>query len=275
MARTFIGYEVPDRSTAEAVIATFPNAAKAGPPRILRLRDRAAPSGYAPLAVVLDLGQRLAALEADMLDLRTRVGDLEREPDESPISEAARKGALEAGEPVRPEPSVADPGRLAKAVEPTDGDLGRLVRGLFFEGENVEPFESLPDDTRNDYTRAGKAIYTLGREHGSKDRAALLARAEKAERESTICLACAASGAASRPLPALRPTAHVPVESAGADGARLALSEAEMAAELREAGWTPSAMTGRWYLPIGSAGGDGGRVIADAHAAMRAAKGAR
>lgn len=79
--------------------------------RILRLRDRAAPSGYAPLAVVLDLGQRIAALETDLIDLRTRVGDLEREPDESPISEADRKGPLEAGEPapVRPEPA-APPG---------------------------------------------------------------------------------------------------------------------------------------------------------------------
>lgn len=34
------------------------------------------------------------------------------------------------------------------------------------------------------------------------------------------------------------PIAHVPTESAGADGARLALSEAEMAAELRRERWT-------------------------------------
>ena len=167
--------------------------------------------------------------------------------------------------------------------EPTDAGLARMIRSMT---------EALRSDAE-----IGRAIYDFGREHGRADADAALAtenvtlaaklrmaekenatlrdRAEKAERESTICLACAASGAASRPLPALRPTAHVPVESAGADGARLALSEAEMAAELREAGWTPSAMTGRWYLPIGSAGGDGGRVIADAHAAMRAAKGAR
>jgi hypothetical protein len=76
------------------------------------------------------------------------------------------------------------------------------------------------------------------------------------------------------------PIVHVPTESAGADGARLQ-SEAEMAAELLEAGWyvlREAVMAG--YLPrperwTNATGTIAPKPLRDAHAAMRAAKGAR
>lgn len=336
MARIFIGYEVADRDTAAVVMATFPKTAKAGPPRIIRLRDRTGPSlrervaeleaaekdaagragaslreiGDRVIAMcdsrLVDMGKRLAALESALGEpvcvgcggsighhhapdqggcsgwfptvrehlarVETehraaveRIGDLEREPS------VAEERESDDDAPVRPEESVAaNPGWLAKVTpEPTDTGLARMVRSMT---------EALKSDAE-----IGRAIYDFGREHGSQDRAALLARAEKAERELEALKArrtaeqeradvmawlsdragsidcrraekfeeCvlvmtdiengahvgAAARSATRPTTP-EPTVHVPTESSGADGARLAPSEAEMAAELRRERWT-------------------------------------
>lgn len=258
----------------------------------LRLRDRTGPSVAARLAHMEDmvtayraaatascntvasesgdLAARLAHMETEHAALAVRVGELER----LPVAGEAEPA------PVRPEPgSVAeDPDRLAKVAEPTDDALLDLFERSEYAG--------------NDTRAARRALYNLGREHGqqvtgaiaagsiamaakwrmAKDRAALLARAENAERDFAALHADSARvvGQLEAELATLRtiqPTAHVP------DGETRDPSREQMAAELREAGWWRGA-DGAWAFASPERS-HVRRTTKAAHAAMRAAKGAR
>lgn len=117
--------------------------------RVIRLR----PKGIAARVAAVEAA--LTALEAEHAALVQRVSDgLEALP--ASTAEASVEVASV-------EPS-----------EPTDEELGRMASG------NV-PWVLLREAERDDYRRAGRALYNLGREHGNRDRDALIRIGENAE----------------------------------------------------------------------------------------------
>jgi hypothetical protein len=262
MSRVYIAVPVDPAHAAEGIaeaLAAYRESAEehaergyTGPPRVIRLRDRTGPSVAERLATVEErtilmgarmaqfeghpvaggagIVERLAALESDLLDLRTRVGDSVASPPATTDPTPEQIEAYLRGMRARilgassATPSGPAEDRLAKVAEPTDDDLLNLF----------ERAEYASGDTR----AARRALYDLGREHG------------RAERE-------------------VAPTPHVP------DGETrdrpATLTAAEMAAELREAGWSEGS---GWRSPRDTLFA-WHRYTADAYAAMRAAKGAK
>ena len=235
--------------------------------------------------------EHLARLETEHAALVVRVGELERLPEPGPrmsdraererlfalrdraacgclfadctkhgafyyVTEAdrleAQAIAAEFAEPPAPD-ATRDP-----LTDPREGDWfvdddGQVREVLGLEGHGIA--YRISDDKHPSYMSLAAFV-----ENRRKWRARAMTPAEVAafKRDGTR---------PSAPTPIVR----VPVESAGADGARLVQSEAEMAAELRREGWWQVAGVG--WAPSETRGKP--VSLADAHAAMRAAKGAR